>query len=710
MDGAAKKGISAVPSSEEIRLWLQLRLANLLGTNPNSILDDEPLAGYGLSSVHAVNLSGELEEWLGRTITPTLAYEYPTIAAISAFLSESTATPRPEAQRTIPRESGVSTEAIAIVGIACRFPGASDPEAFWSLLVNGEDAIRSVPPDRWNADALYDPEASTPGKMNTRWGGFIERIDEFDPQFFGISPREAVRMDPQQRILLELTWEALEDAGIPVEKIVGTRAGVFIGISTNDYAYRQLRDVVSVDAYTGTGNALSIAANRISYFLDLHGPSMAVDTACSSSLVAVHLACHSLWNKESEVALAGGANLILSPAITVNFTKAGVSSPDGRCKTFDAGANGYVRGEGAAIVVLKPLSSAVRDRDRVYAVILGSAVSQDGRTNGLMAPNPQGQEAVLREAYRRAGLTPGIVDYVEAHGTGTSLGDQIEAQALGAVLAVGRKPNHPCFIGSVKSNIGHLEAAAGIAGLIKVALSLRHRWIPPSVHFKTPNPNISFESLSLAVAQAGIRWPADTVPATAGVSSFGFGGTNAHVVLRESPDDPLQTAKDRGSLVFPLSARDPEALPAIARAWIDELRTERSESSRLEDICYTAAVRRRILNRKSLSRCDHRTPAAFAATKAGIRVFRARLAMAGNGTRPPGQASGLPRIAGTMRPGDSNRNGLVRCRRAVGRRGEIEAGSDRRPAARPLCSAGRVVGAVAIVGSFACGGCRPQHG
>jgi amino acid adenylation domain-containing protein len=624
MDGCSVQGKSPNPTFEEIRTWLRFRIANLLEIDPVEIHDDEPLANYGLGSVQAVTLSGDLEDWMGRSFAPTLAYEFPTIAAISSFLAESAQDEASEPNVSV--ESG-SPGPIAIIGISCRLPGAENPDAFWKLLVNGEDAIRTTPPARWNVDALYDADPSVPGKMNTRWGGFIDRIDEFDAQFFGISPREAIVMDPQQRVLLELAWEALEDAGLSSEQIAGTRSGVFIGISTNDYAHRQLTDIESVDAYMGTGNSLSVAANRISYFLDLNGPSMAVDTACSSSLVAVHLACTSLWNGESELALAGGVNLILSPAITVNFTKAGVSSPDGRCKTFDAAANGYVRGEGAAIVVLKPLSSALRDGDRVYAVIRGTAISQDGRTNGLMAPNPRGQEAVLHEAYRRAGISAGVVDYVETHGTGTSIGDQIEAQALGSVLSIGRKPNETCIIGSVKSNIGHLEAAAGIAGLIKVVLSLQHRWIPPSLHFNTPNPNIAFQNLSLTVAQTGTTWPNGHGAAVAGVSSFGFGGTNAHVVLQESQDATRGT-EGLQVLICPISARSPEALAIKAREWIAYLRSPESDAAGLQNIAYTAAVRR--------THHDYRLACVAETKEEWIRCLEAF----SNGEESPGLSSG----------------------------------------------------------------------
>jgi acyl transferase domain-containing protein/acyl carrier protein len=425
-------------NAEAIQAWLLSKLSERLGIESHEIDIREPFASYGLGSTEAVSLAGELAEWLGRKLSPALVYEYPTIEALARHLAGSPDVPESATRAGQDREA--KNEPIAIIGIGCRFPGANDTAAFWQLLRDGVDAIREVPADRFDQHAFYDPDPAAPGKMNTRWGGFLGQVDQFDPNFFGISPREALRMDPQQRLLLEVTWEALQDAGQVPEHLVGTQAGVFIGIATNDYGRLQWNDLKGIDAYAGTGNALSIAANRISYLFDFRGPSLAIDTACSSSLVAVHLACCSLRSGESTLALAGGVNLILSPAIAINFTKAGAMAPDGRCKAFDARANGYVRSEGAGVVVLKPLSKALADGDPIYAVIRGSAVNQDGRSNGLMAPNPLAQEAVLREAYRQAAVSPGKVQYVEAHGTGTLLGDPIEAKALGTVLGVERSP------------------------------------------------------------------------------------------------------------------------------------------------------------------------------------------------------------------------------------------------------------------------------
>jgi acyl transferase domain-containing protein/Zn-dependent alcohol dehydrogenase/acyl carrier protein len=486
-----------------------------------------------------------------------------------------------------------TVEPIAIVGIGCRFPGASGPDSFWRLLAGGVDAIREVPPDRWNLDDVYDEDPAAPGKMNTRWGGFLTDVDRFDAAFFGISPREAAYIDPQQRLLMEVAWEALEDAALPAETLAGQKVGVFVGMSSYDYGGRLLAQFDEIrDGYGNTGSALSIGANRISYLFDFRGPSVVIDTACSSSLVAAYYACQSLSRGECRIALAGGVNLILSPAITIGFSKLQAMAPDGRCKAFDAQANGYVRGEGAGVVVLKSLESAVADGDRIYALIRGGSVNQDGRTNGLTAPNGLSQEALLREALSNAGLRPSEIQYVEAHGTGTALGDPIELNALGAVLASGRSKESRCAVGSAKTNVGHLEAAAGMAGLIKLALSLERRQLPPSLHFNTPNPYIRFDVLPLRVVTRLEPWPADSGPARGGVSSFGFGGTNAHLVLEESPSRiPTQQPWDDEACVLPVSARSEGALADLARAYAEKLATDGNGTS-FGDLCATAAVRR----------------------------------------------------------------------------------------------------------------------
>lgn len=587
---ARAEGGDGERGAAEISAWLVDRLSQELELPAAEVDPAKPFAFYGLDSVHAVRLSTALEQFLGCELAPTIAYEYPSIDILSQHLAR-VATEAPADQAAENTARPAADEPIAIVGIGCRFPGADGPDDFWRLLSGGVDATSEVPADRWDVDAFYSPDPSVPGTAVTRRGGFLKRVDCFDFQFFGISPRESAQMDPQQRLLLEVAWEALEDAGQVPDALAGSRTGVFVGISTNDYGFLRLGQPQLVDAYTGTGNALSIAANRLSYTFDFHGPSLSVDTACSSSLVAVDLACRSLRDGECSMALAAGVNVILSPALAINFSKARVMAPDGRCKTFDADADGYVRGEGAGVVVLKPLSKALEDNDPIYAVIRGSATNSDGRTNGLIAPSGRAQEGVLTEAFRRAGLPAGAVQYIEAHGTGTSIGDAIEANALGAVLAEGRPQDSRCLVGSVKTNIGHLEAAAGIAGLIKVALSLQHRAIPASLNYTAPNPHISFDRLPLEVVQTLTPWPAGS-RAVAGVSSFGFGGTNAHVVLTEAPQvrssHPDDFAPARAELLA-LSARSPEALAALVGEYEMALF---GSASALTDLCYTAGARR----------------------------------------------------------------------------------------------------------------------
>ncbi|MEL6813253.1 MAG: aminotransferase class I/II-fold pyridoxal phosphate-dependent enzyme [Cyanobacteria bacterium J06598_3] len=496
---------------------------------------------------------------------------------------------------------------IAIIGIGCRYPGGADnPDAFWQMIRSGTDSITEVPTTRWDPAPIYDPDPSTPNKTNTRWGGFLSQVDEFDPQFFGIAPREVATMDPQQRLLLEVTWEALEDAGQIPDTLRGSKTGVFIGIGTHDYSIMLWQQPVN-DPYATTGTGNCIAANRLSYLFDLKGPSLAVDTACSSSLVAMHLACQSLWTKESAMAIAGGVNVLLLPTVTAGFSKGGFMSGDGRCKSFDASADGYVRSEGAGIVLLKPLAQALKDGDPVYAVIRGSAVNQDGFSQGMAAPNPQAQEAVLRNAYRLAQVNPAQVKYIEAHGTGTKLGDPIEAQALGAVLAEGRSHTNPCLIGSVKTNIGHTETAAGIAGIIKAALMLKHRELPPSVHFHKPNPAIDFESLRLQVQRDLAPLPASpTTPTYIGINSFGFGGTNAHIVLSDtvsSDTAPSDTAPSEieqqqihpesvkpSTSILTLSAKSETALKAVVQSYLTLLKE--NPNVNLAALCVAANTKR----------------------------------------------------------------------------------------------------------------------
>src|ERR1700722_2112636 len=436
-------------------------------------------------------------------------------------------------------------EPIAVIGMGCRFPGGADsPQKFWELLGAGQDAIRELPGDRWDIEAVYDPDPDAPARMSMRTGGFLDGVGGFDAPFFGIAPREAMSMDPQQRLLLEVTWEALEHAGVAAEQLAGTPTGVFVGVCNSDHFLRMLhRGAETIDAYLASGNAPSVTAGRIAYCLGLHGPAIAVDTACSSSLVAIHLACRSLRDGESRLALACGVNIICSPETSIALSKAHMLAPDGRCKAFDAEADGFARGEGCGVLVLKRLSDATADGDNILAVIRGSAVNQDGRSSGLTVPNGPAQEAVVRAALADAGIEPSEIDYVEAHGTGTSLGDPIEARALSRSLGADQKREAPLLIGSVKTNIGHLEGAAGVAGVIKVILSMRHERIPPHLHFHQPTPHIPWHEYRLKVTQHGQAWPRGKKRRLAGISSFGFSGTNGHVVIEEGPPPGSDTRR-----------------------------------------------------------------------------------------------------------------------------------------------------------------------
>ncbi|MEM1290506.1 MAG: SDR family NAD(P)-dependent oxidoreductase [Cyanobacteria bacterium P01_H01_bin.162] len=515
------------------------------------------------------------------------------------------------------------TEPIAIVGMACRFPGgANSPEAYWELLRQGMDAITDIPEQRWDVAAHYDPDAEAPGKMYTRFGGFIDQVDQFDPQFFGISPREARSLDPQQRLLLEVSYTALENAGQPPFDLRGTRTGVFVGVSFDDYAQLSVRsgDLTRIDAHSSLGNTRSIVAGRLAYTFGLQGPTMQLDTTCSSSLLAVHLACQSLRNGEANLALAGGVNLMLTPEPTIGFCKLKALAPDGRCKTFDAAADGYGRGEGCGVVVLKRLSDAIDNQDPILAVVRGSAVNHDGMSNGLTAPNGKAQESVLREAIANARIKPEQVQYVEVHGTGTRLGDPIEVLALNQVMG---QRSSPLLIGSAKTNIGHLESAAGVAGLIKVILSLQHQQIPPHLHLQTPNPYIPWNQLAVAVPTELTPWPATTESRLAGISSFGMSGTNVHLVLEEAPEDEFailceQSAAlqkdafkishpDREAFigaainqrplhVLPLSARSDGALRQLIERYHDWL--EAGITATLPDICFSAGVGRSHFNHR----------------------------------------------------------------------------------------------------------------
>ena len=580
--------MSPGPSRRELTTWLVDWVGTQLTTGERrpEVDVDRPLTELGLSSKQAVSLAGELAALTGRSVDPTMAWRVPTIRAIVAELTGETTRPTTRSASVAPPAPLAGP--LAVVGVGCRFPGADGPEEFWDLLVESRDAVTTVPEGRWE-QFVADSEAERAVlERLPRAGGYLDDVAAFDAEHFGISAAEARLMDPQQRLLLEVAWEALEHAGIAPDGLRGSATGVFVGASGSEYAHLTAGALRGLDVWTPTGSALSVVANRLSYALDLRGPSATVDTACSSSLVALHQAAQSLQTGDSDLALVGGVNLLLAPNVTASFELAGLLAGDGRCKPFSADADGIVRAEGCGVVVLKRLEDAARDGDRVLALVRGTAVNSDGRSNGLMAPNQHAQEDVLERAYARAGVDPSTVSYVEAHGTGTLLGDPIEAHALGTVLGAGRPADTPLLLGSVKSNLGHLEAAAGVAGVIKTVLALHHGRLPASLHADDPNPAIAFEAQHLDVVRAAREWPDSERPHVAGVSGFGFGGTNAHVVLEQAPapaparDEPAQVH------AVALSGPDAERLIARADAVADTLRAGGSVPSVVE------AARRRL--------------------------------------------------------------------------------------------------------------------
>lgn len=595
-----------------------------------------PSSGFldlGFDSIRAVDFKVLLEERLDCRLRSTVLFDCPTPAALVDHLLlalDESARPAPVAPA--PREADPAPdpesldaqalrtelarqtarlraveeargEPLAIVGLSCRFPGADDPEAFWHLQAQGVDAIRDVPADRWDNDALYDEDRNAPGKVYTRQAGFLADVQHFDARFFGIAPREAHQLDPQQRLLLEVTWEALERAGLSPDRLAGSPTGVFLGTRGVEYVTGQSdRSLEDADTYFGTGNSLSTMSGRISYVLGLTGPCYSLDTACSSALVAIHEACQSLRRGECSLALAGGVNMLLDPFASVALCRAQMLSPDDRCKTFDAGANGYVRGEGCGMIVLKRLSRARADGDRILALIRGTAINQDGASGGLTVPSGAAQQAVVRQALANGRLQPGEVDYVEAHGTGTSLGDPIEVAALDAVFAPGRPADQPLVVGSVKTNIGHLESAAGIAGLIKVVQMFEHGLVPPHLHLSEPSPHIPWDETVVEVPTAARPWPRGERPRRAGVNSFGFSGTNAHVVLEEPPEAPAPTRRPRPRELVVLSAHDEAALSAQAARLAAHLAAH--DDPGLQDVAATLATGRgeRALRRAHLAR------------------------------------------------------------------------------------------------------------
>jgi len=626
--------VAAAPAQQRKKLvvdYLRDVVAEVTRIDAAGIREEAGFFDLGMDSLMAVEMRRRVERGVGKELPSTLAMDYPRLVDVADFLLRDVlGIGNDKAAAKAAQPAAVVTthadEPVAIVAVACRFPGAPNPEAYWEELAGAVDAIREIPEDRFDVDEYYDPDPEAPGKIYTRYGGYLDGVDGFDPEFFGISPREAVWMDPQQRLMLEIVWEALERAGYAPSALRGSKSGVFVGVAANEYSQLlNANSVETIEAHFITGNALNVIAGRVAFALGLEGPAMAVDTACSASLVAVHQACQALHSGDCDMALAGGVNVLVSPASIVATSRARMLAADGRCKTFDAAANGYARSEGCGVLVLKRLSDAERDGDRICAVIRGTAVNQDGASSGLTVPNGGAQQRLIATTLARAGLVGGEVDYLEAHGTGTSLGDPIEVQAAAAVYGVDRDADRPLLIGSVKSNIGHLESAAGIAGLIKVVLSLEHEMLPQNLHFETPSPNIPWDSLPVRVVDKAMPWHADGRPRRAGVSSFGFSGTNAHVLIEEAPaksaaaDDVIVppesgAAADRVG-VLPLSARSPQALAALAQryaGWLDA-----HSDVDITDVCYTAGVGR--------SHFEHRA-ALVVDSVAGARELLAGLA------------------------------------------------------------------------------------
>lgn len=548
------------PDREGLAQGIREQARRVLGFDKNRpIPTEQPLQELGLDSLMSIELRNKLNELTGRSLPATLLFDYPSVDALLGYLAPATTESEGPRSAAPPLQAD---EPIAIVGVACRFPGGSNtPEDFWDLLADGIDAVTEIPGDRWNVNRYYDPDPEAPGKMYTRQGAFIDAVRDFDAHFFGISPREATHMDPQQRLLLEVSWEALERAGQGTVR--NSKTGVWLGICSSDYSRHHLfsGDPKSISAYSGIGSVYSVAAGRIAYCLGLKGPAIAIDTACSSSLVAAHLALRSLRARETDRALVAGVNLMLSPESTIYFSKLKALSPDGRCKTFAASADGYGRGEGCGVLVLKRLSDAQADGDRILALIRGSAVNQDGRSAGLTAPNGPSQQQVIEEALREAGVKPKDVSFVEAHGTGTPLGDPIEVQALGAALSEGREANNPVYVGSVKTNIGHTEGAAGVAGLIKLALMLERDTLVPQLHFDAPSQHIPWNRLPVTVCTETQPWPGSS--RVCGISSFGLSGTNAHLILDAAPRQE-RAAPETGLRPLVLSAHSEQALRAAA--------------------------------------------------------------------------------------------------------------------------------------------------
>ncbi len=606
------KAMTASERREYMASYVRSQVARVLGADWSHVMDDEQgFFDIGMDSLTSVELKNRLQVGLGCPLSATLAFKFSTVASLTDHLISVTGLSSPvttdDEQQTTGNEQQttdslrevrqMSAEPIAVIGMSCRFPGADHPEAFWQNLRDGTDSVTEIPPYRWDMDKYYDPNPNMPGKMNTRWGSFLRNADQFDARFFEISPQEVLHMDPQHRLFLEVTWEALEHAGYAPKGMEGGPVGLFVSMNQNDYAIWQISgDPERLDVHTATGNGFCFGAGRISHAFGLQGPCMAVDTACSGSLVTLHLACQGLRTGECDMAIAGGVQMNLSPEFHLILAKTQSLSPTGRCRTFDAAADGFVLGEGCGMIVLKRLSDALAQGDHILALIRGTGVNHDGPSSGITVPNPLAQECLIRQTLERTGVSPGDVSYVETHGTATSLGDPIEIEALKEVFG-GRPQDDPLILGAVKTNIGHLNAAAGIASLIKTMLALQHEEIPPNLHFNKPNPVIPWDGFPTKVPVEGIPWPRGEKPRIAGVSSFGISGTNAYAILEEAPEElkfetrnsKLETRTrnpERPGHILTLSAKDENALRELAQAYESHLKS--AGTSSLADICFTA--------------------------------------------------------------------------------------------------------------------------
>jgi acyl transferase domain-containing protein/acyl carrier protein len=623
---------STGPAVERIREWLVDKVAETVDATPMDIDPALPFDTFGVTSTDAVSLSGQLEEWLDLQLEPTLLYAHPTINDLAAFLSSPPGTTlQSEVTQNRPEQPPAAHDPVCVVGMACRLPaGADTPALFWENLANGVDAAAVVPADRWDADSFYSPDPDAPGRAYTRTGAFVHDLAAFDTGFFGISPREALRMDPRQRLLLETSWAALEDAGLAGHTLRRSRTGVFVGMMA-DGQYTKLQldlegDSALDDPYLGLGSAPSVTAGRIAYHLDLRGPCLLVDTACSSALVATHLAAESLLRGETDVCLVGGVSATLHPDTFLQGSKMRMLAPDGRCKTFDAAADGFLMGEGCGVVVLERRSDALARGHQILAVLRGSAMNQDGMSNGLTAPNGQAQVAVIQAALDRAGCAPHDVDFVEAHGSGTLLGDSIELTSLQDVFGPDRAPAEPLIVGAVKTNIGHLIGAAGIAGLIKTILALRHDAIPANLHCEKPSDAVAWDRYPVTLPATTVPWPVTGRPRVAGVSSFGWSGTNAHLLVEEAPPR-AERGKSPSGHVLLLSARSEAALPVMARELLASLGSE--PEMEVGDVAFTTQIGRKAFDFRATIPCRDLEGARaaleeFAAVPYAIRADRRR--------------------------------------------------------------------------------------